>query len=67
MLKLTPYRTAHQARSERENPQRLVVYIPQAEMARIDNWGLATGKDSRSATVRALINKSFETQEKQTG
>jgi len=66
MLKLTPYRTAHQARSERENLQRLVVYMPQAEMARIDNWGLATGKDSRSATVRALINKSLE-QEKQAG
>jgi metal-responsive CopG/Arc/MetJ family transcriptional regulator len=67
MLKLTPYRAAHQAQSERENLQRLVVYMPEAVMTRIDNWGLAAGKDSRSAAVRALINKGFETQEKQTG
>ena len=66
-MRQTPYQVARREREERENPQRLVVYMPQAEMARIDAWGLATGKTSRGAAVRALINKSFETQEKQTG
>jgi hypothetical protein len=67
MNKRTPYQVARRAREERDNPQRLVVYMPETEMARLDAWGLATGKTSRGATVRALINKSFETQEKQTG
>jgi hypothetical protein len=67
MLKQTPYQVARRAREERDNPQRLVVYMPQAEMARIDAWGLASGKNCRGAAVRALINKGFETQEKQTG
>jgi metal-responsive CopG/Arc/MetJ family transcriptional regulator len=67
MLKQTPYRAARRERENRENPQRLTVYLPQAELARIDGWGIAAGKNSRSETVRALINKSLETQEKQTG
>jgi metal-responsive CopG/Arc/MetJ family transcriptional regulator len=67
MRKQTPYRAARRERENRENPQRMVIFLPQAEMTRIDNWGLAAGKASRSETVRALINKSLETQEKQTG
>ena len=64
MLKQTPYRAA---RRERENPQRLTVILPQADLARIDDWGIAAGKNSRSETVRALLCKSLEIQEKQTG
>jgi metal-responsive CopG/Arc/MetJ family transcriptional regulator len=64
MLKQTPYRARVSARRERENPQRLVVFLPQADLARIDDWGIAAGKNSRSETVRALINKSLGNQEK---
>ena len=67
MLKQTPYRAARREREERENPQRLVVYLPQAELARIDNWGIAAGKISRSETVRELLNKGMANREKATG
>jgi metal-responsive CopG/Arc/MetJ family transcriptional regulator len=63
MLKQTPYKAA---RRERENPQRMVVILPQADLDRIDDWGVAAGKNSRSETIRALIFKSLETLEKQT-
>jgi metal-responsive CopG/Arc/MetJ family transcriptional regulator len=67
MLKQTPYRAARRERDERESPQRLTIYLPQADLARIDNWGISAGKNSRSETVRALINKSLANQEKATG
>jgi metal-responsive CopG/Arc/MetJ family transcriptional regulator len=66
MLKQTPFRAARQERDERENPQRMTVYLPAADLARIDSWGIAAGKNSRSETIRSLIFKSLE-QEKQTG
>jgi metal-responsive CopG/Arc/MetJ family transcriptional regulator len=60
MLKQTPYRAA---RRKRENPQRLTVYLPKADLARIDGWGIAAGKNSRSETVRALIFKALDSEQ----
>jgi len=64
MVKRTPYAAA---RREREKPQRLVVVLPEADLIRIDKWGVAAGKTCRSEAVRDLLNKSLESQEKQAG
>lgn len=47
-------------RREVVKPQRLVVALPAADLARIDSWGIAAGKISRSETVRALLYKSLD-------
>jgi hypothetical protein len=58
MLKQTPYQVARRAREERENPQRLVVYMPQAEMARIELGG------SRPARLAGGRGRSSPDQQK---
>ncbi len=60
MVKPTPYAAA---RREREKPQRLVVALPQADLVRIDNWGITAGKTSRSDAVRELLNKSLDAEQ----
>lgn len=64
MVKRTHYAAARRAK---EKPQRLVVTLPKDDVARIDEWGIAAGKSCRSEAVRALLNKSLETQDKQMG
>jgi metal-responsive CopG/Arc/MetJ family transcriptional regulator len=64
MTKATPFASA---RREVVKPQRLVVALPAADLARIDNWGIAAGKISRSETVRELLNKGLADHEKQIG
>jgi metal-responsive CopG/Arc/MetJ family transcriptional regulator len=61
MMRQTPYAAA---RRERDKPQRLVVILPQADLVRIDNWGVAAGKSCRSDAVRDLLNKGLENQER---
>lgn len=60
MVKQSPYAAA---RRKRDKPQRLVVVLPQAELTRIDNWGLAAGKTCRSDAVRDLLRQSLEKME----
>jgi len=48
------------ARRRRERPQRLVVLVPERDLAKIDQWGIAEGKTCRSDAVRDLINKGLE-------
>jgi len=62
MVKSTPYAAA---RRQRARPKRLVVALPQTDLARIDDWGIAAGKASRSEAVRELLNKGLADQEKQ--
>ena len=47
------------ARWAKNPPVRLVVMMPKAELARIDSWGLSTGRASRTDAVRVLINHSL--------
>ena len=49
-----------EARRTRQAPQRLVVNLPKAEMARIDHWGVENGKSSRTEAVRDLINRGLQ-------
>jgi metal-responsive CopG/Arc/MetJ family transcriptional regulator len=61
MTRQTPYAAA---RRERDKPQRLVVILPRADLVRIDNWGVAAGKNCRSDAVRDLLNMGLQNQEK---
>ena len=56
MTKAPPFASARRAVLK---PQRLVVALPAADLARIDSWGIAAGKISRSETVRELLNKGM--------
>jgi len=48
------------ARWAKNPPVRLVVMMPEAELARIDHWGLSTGRASRTDAVRELISQSLK-------
>ena len=63
-MKQTPYIAAR----KRVKPQRLVVFMPQAELTRIDDWGVAgLAKSRRSEAVRELLGKSLELAKQQSG
>ena len=43
-------------RSSQASQKRLVVNLPTAEVARIDQWGVLNGKSSRTEAVRELLD-----------
>jgi len=48
-----------QARRSQQDLQVMVVKLPKSELERIDQWGVTSGKASRTATVRELIAKGL--------
>lgn len=47
------------ARREVEQPVKLIVRLPKADLNRVDEFGLATGMPSRAHAVRHLIDAAL--------
>lgn len=54
-------------RSPAEDKARVIFEIPKEELAAIDGWGVPAGMPSRTATIRALIQRGLEAVQRESG
>lgn len=56
---------AYSSNAKASDMRRVVVDLPEGLFARLDMWGVASGKRSRAEAVRKLLSDALDEQEAQ--